>query len=46
MEAGTLLDTEFKVMVIMVLKHPSENYKQLNENYKDLSENYRGMKKR
>ena len=37
-EASDLSDTEFKIMVIMMLK-------ELNENYKELTGNYISMKK-
>ena len=38
MEVSKLSDTEFKIMVIRMLK-------ELTDNYKELSENYNSMKK-
>ena len=33
-------DTEFKIMVIRMLKELSENYKELQESYKELTVKY------
>ena len=33
MEVGKLSDTEFKIMVIKMLKELTDNYKELSENY-------------
>ena len=42
---SNLSDTEFKIMVLRMLKEVSENYKEMYGNYKELSGNYNSMKK-
>ena len=36
MEASKLSDTEFKRMVIKILKEPTDNYKELSRNYNSM----------
>ena len=36
MEVGKLSDTEFKIMVIKMLKELTDNYKELSENYNSI----------
>ena len=44
-EASNLSDTEFKIMIIRMLKELSENYKELYGSYKKLTGNCISMKK-
>ena len=44
-EASNLSDIEFKIMVIVMHKDLSENYKELYGSYKEFSRNYISMKK-
>ena len=44
-QASKLSVTEFKILVIRMLKELSENCKELQGSYKELTENYTSMKK-
>ena len=44
-EASNHSDTEFKIVVIRMLKELSENYKKLYGSHKELIEKYISMKK-
>ena len=44
-EASKLSNTEFKIMVIRMLKELSEHYKELQGSYKELTRIYTSMKR-